>query len=71
MQAQPIRGFDPSPAMFPDHSRTRTFTRVDDTHVTKKTTWQQAIDEGACTLEEFIEELRRGMNEHYDKLENA
>jgi hypothetical protein len=38
---------------------------------TTKTTWQQAIDEGACTLEEFIAELQRQVDEFYDKQGNA
>jgi hypothetical protein len=37
----------------------------------KKSAWQHALDEGAVTLDEFIGELRRQVNEHYDKLENA
>jgi hypothetical protein len=33
-----------------------------------KTAWQQAIDEGTLPLETFIGELRRRVNNHYDKI---
>ncbi len=30
--------------------------------------WQQAIDEGAVPVEEFFDELRRLVSEHYDNI---
>jgi hypothetical protein len=58
MQTQPIQGFDPTPIMFPEYSRARTFTRLDDTPVINTSvTCQQILDEGGCTIEEFFDKL--------------
>ena len=47
------------------------FATVKRSKTSKKSAWDEAIDEGAMTVDEFIGELRRQVNEHYDKLENA
>lgn len=36
-----------------------------------KSEWQKAIDEGVCTMDEFFDELRRHIDEHYDRLERC
>jgi hypothetical protein len=72
MQTQPIRGFDPTPATFPEYSRTRTFTRVDDepVHVNTSLTCQQILDAGGCTVDEFFDELDRRIRLHFHEKRN-
>jgi hypothetical protein len=47
------------------------FATVERKHQSSKSAWQQAMDEGAVTLDEFIDDLRRHVNEQYDKLEKG
>lgn len=47
------------------------FAEVKRSRTAPKSTWQKAIDDGAVSVDEFIDELRRQVNEHYDGLENA
>ncbi len=61
---------NPQARQFLKYTRTLPFARVERRRRQPKSTWQQAIDEGAVPLESFIDELRRQVNEHYDKLEN-
>ena len=61
----------PQAKQFIRYARSLPFAQVERKRKTTKSTWQQALDEGAVPLESFIDELRRQVNEHYDGLENA
>lgn len=38
--------------------------------ITEKSAWQQAIDGGACTVDEFFDELERRIKAHFDAERN-
>ncbi len=61
----------PQAKQFLKYARTLPFASVERRRRTPKSTWQQAVDEGAVSADEFFDELRRQVNEHYDKIENA
>lgn len=42
------------------------FTTVVERKVKKRGVWETAIDEGAVSVDEFVEELQRQLREHYD-----
>ena len=41
------------------------FAKVERPQQETKSTWQQAIDEGAVTVEEFVHEAKRQIKEHF------
>ncbi len=61
----------PQAKQFLKYARTLPFAQVKRSKRAPKSAWQHALDEGAVPLDTFIDELRRQVNEHYDKLENA
>jgi hypothetical protein len=64
MQTQMIPGSTQMPVGF-------SAQKVAKPRSTAKTTCQQVLDAGGCTLEEFIAELQRQVDAYYDEIENA
>ena len=66
-----ITGNSPMAVKFLEYARTLPFAEVIEDHDAPRSTWQRAIDEGAMTVDEFFDEVRRQQREHYKKLDNA
>ncbi|MDR2912981.1 MAG: hypothetical protein LBV38_06835 [Alistipes sp.] len=49
---------DPMAAGFLQYARTLPFATVDGEGKSAKSAWQKAIDEGAATVDEFVDEMK-------------
>jgi hypothetical protein len=56
-----------TPLVRPKHEPTQTTqtSQTSQTSQTAKSVWQQEIEDGACSIEEFFDELRRQIREHF------
>jgi succinyl-CoA synthetase alpha subunit len=61
----------PQGKRFLQYARTLPFATVKRGRRSQSSKWQQALEEGAVSVDEFVGELRRQVNEHYDNLDNA
>ena len=58
---------NPQAKQFVKFARTLPFITVKEHKQEAKSVWDTAIAEGAVTVEEFTNELRRQIDEHFDK----
>ena len=55
----------PQTRQFVKFVRTLPFATVSEDKVKTKSVWETAIEEGAVTVDEFVDELQRQLREHY------